>query len=96
MLKLAIFSFTKLLLLQHGLFIDFIFDFSHFSLYDQSRFMHVFVYILVGKCGGGEEAVHMTSLKQRTATLRFRHDNGAQNSTDCFIEHRLETFLRQC
>lgn len=45
---------------------------------------------------GGKEAGHMTSLKQRTATLRFRHDNGAQNSTDCFIEHRLETFLRQC
>lgn len=50
--KIGDFSFTKLLLLQHGLFIDFIFDFSHFSLYDQSRFMHVFVYILVGKWGG--------------------------------------------
>lgn len=69
----------------------FFFDFHNFSLYDQSRIMHV-VYILVGSWRRQD----MTSLKQRATTFRFRHDYWTQDRADCFIEHRLEALLRQC
>lgn len=76
---------------DYSLIFFFFLIFHNFSLYDQSRFMHVLcIFWLVLEATG-----HMTSLKQRAATFRFRHDYRAQNSANGFVEHRLEAFLRQ-
>lgn len=51
------------------------------------------VYILVGNWRRQDT---MNSLKQRTATFRFRHDDWTQDCPNGFVKHRLQALLRQC
>jgi len=76
--------------------INFFFDFfTSFSIFFVRSIAYSCVVVCIILVGSRRRRQDMTSLKQRTATFRFRHDYRTQDRADRFVKHRLETLLRQ-